>query len=91
MSELISNFINGESRPALDGATYDVIDPTTGQTYAQAALSGEADADLALRSAQKAFETWGDTTPRERQAAGTRPCAERPGGGDRRHREQGHR
>ena len=58
MSELISNFINGESRPALDGATYDVIDPTTGQTYAQAALSGEADADLALRSARKAFETW---------------------------------
>ncbi len=36
MSEMISNFINGESRPALDGATYDVIDPTTGQTYAQA-------------------------------------------------------
>jgi len=69
VSELISNFINGESRPALDGATYDVIDPTTGQTYAQAALSGEADADLALRSARKAFETWGDTTPRERQAA----------------------
>ncbi|WP_300681320.1 aminobutyraldehyde dehydrogenase [Nocardioides sp.] len=60
------NLIDGELVDAADGATYDVVDPATGAVYAAAPLSREADVDRAYRAAEKAFETWGETTPRER-------------------------
>ncbi|MFZ2502102.1 MAG: aldehyde dehydrogenase family protein, partial [Nocardioides sp.] len=63
------NVINGESVAAVDGATYDVVDPTTGQTYAQAQQSTAEDVDRAYRAAADAFETWGNTTPKDRQFA----------------------
>ncbi|KAA1420559.1 gamma-aminobutyraldehyde dehydrogenase [Mumia zhuanghuii] len=70
MTETIANFVNGQKVAARDGATYDVIDPTTGQVYAQAPMSREADVDAAMTAAQDAFDNgWRDTTPRERQAA----------------------
>ncbi|WP_370614719.1 gamma-aminobutyraldehyde dehydrogenase [Mumia sp. Pv 4-285] len=70
MTETIANFVNGQKVAAQDGATYDVIDPTTGQVYAQAPMSREADVDAAMTAAQDAFDNgWRDTTPRERQAA----------------------
>ncbi len=69
MDRDISNFIDGATTPAEDGRTYDVIDPTTGQVYAQAPLSGQADVDRATKAAAKAFETWRDTTPYERSKA----------------------
>ncbi len=65
----VSNFINGERVSAAEGRTTDLIDPSTGERYATAALSGEADVDAAFASAQRAFESWGDTTPSERQRA----------------------
>jgi betaine-aldehyde dehydrogenase len=46
-----------------------VLDPTTGGVYAQAPMSGPEDVDRAYAAAAKAFETWGDTTPSERQQA----------------------
>ena len=39
------NVINGELVDAVAGETYDVIDPTTGEVYAQAAMSREEDVD----------------------------------------------
>ena len=69
MSETFSNFINGESTVAADGATYDVIDPTTGEVYAQAPMSAAVDVDRAYGAAAAAFETWGSTTPQDRAAA----------------------
>ena len=63
------NFINGRHVDAHDGRTTDVIDPSTGQKYADAALSGEADVDAAMSAAAKAFESWGQTTPSERSLA----------------------
>ena len=70
MTETLTNFVNGDKVAALDGATYDVIDPSTGQVYAQAPMSREADVDAAMKAAQDAFDNgWRDTTPRERQAA----------------------
>ena len=64
-----SNFINGESVPAKDGRTTEVINPVTGQAYATAPLSGEADIDAAMRAAADAFEVWRDSTPSERSLA----------------------
>jgi len=69
MRAVIRNFINGEHVDAADGRTSDVVDPSTGEVYDQVALSGEADVDAAFRSAARAFESWRDTTPSERQAA----------------------
>jgi betaine-aldehyde dehydrogenase len=65
----LSNFIGGEHVAAADGRSSDVIDPTTGEAYAQAAVSGAEDVDRAMTAAAKAFETWRDTTPSERQRA----------------------
>ena len=63
------NFINGTHVESRDGRTTDVIDPSTGQKYADAALSGSADVDAAMSAAAKAFESWGQTTPSERSLA----------------------
>src|SRR6478736_9305226 len=65
----ITNFINGERVAAADGRTTDLIDPSTGEQYATAALSSDADVDTAFKSAARAFESWGQTTPSERQLA----------------------
>jgi len=64
-----SNFINGEQVGSVDGTTYDVIDPTTGEVYGSAPLSGPEDVDRAMVAAAAAFESWRDTTPSERQRA----------------------
>jgi acyl-CoA reductase-like NAD-dependent aldehyde dehydrogenase len=65
----MQNFIAGASVDAVAGRTSDVIDPSTGEVYAQAPLSGATDVDNAVRAARAAFETWRDTTPSERQRA----------------------
>jgi betaine-aldehyde dehydrogenase len=67
--KLFRNVINGEIVDAVSGETYDVLDPTTGEVYASAAMSREEDVDRAYQAASAAFETWGDTTPSERQMA----------------------
>ena len=63
------NFVNGNYVEAADGRTTDVIDPSTGQKYADAALSGPADVDAAMNVAARAFESWGQTTPSQRSLA----------------------
>ncbi|UQX88183.1 gamma-aminobutyraldehyde dehydrogenase [Jatrophihabitans telluris] len=65
----MSNFINGESVPAADGRTLDVINPSTGEVYLNSPLSSEVDVDRAYQAAATAFETWRDSTPSERQVA----------------------
>jgi betaine-aldehyde dehydrogenase len=66
---VLANFVGGKYQPALDGRTSDVVDPSTGEAYLQAPVSGAADVDAALRVAADAFETWRDTTPAERSLA----------------------
>ena len=63
------NFINGEFVDGAAGETYDVLDPSTGETYAQAVLSREEDVDRAYAAAEAAFDRWGRITPRERSEA----------------------
>jgi len=60
------NFINGEFRAALSGATDDVVAPATGEVIATVASSGAADVHAAVAGARAAFETWSETTPRAR-------------------------
>ena len=67
--ELLRNFVNGDYAPARDGRTSDVVDPSTGETYAQAPVSGPADVDAALRAAAAAQPGWRDATPAERSLA----------------------
>ena len=65
----LANFVNGERVPAASGQAGDVTDPSTGQVYAQAPVSGPADVDAALKSAAAAQEGWRDATPAERSLA----------------------
>src|SRR3954453_21481296 len=69
MSTEITNFIHGARVAAADGATTDLVDPSTGEVFATAALSRQADVDAAFQDAERAFEQWRDTTPSERQRA----------------------
>jgi betaine-aldehyde dehydrogenase len=64
-----SNFVNGKQVDAADGRTTAVINPATGEQYAEAPLSARADVDAAMTAAATAFESWRDTTPSERSLA----------------------
>ena len=66
---VLRNFVNGQFTDAASGAVSDVIDPSTGEAYAQAPVSSGADVDAALRAAAAAFETWRDSTPADRSLA----------------------
>ncbi|MCP9954429.1 gamma-aminobutyraldehyde dehydrogenase [Actinomadura madurae] len=65
----LRNFIGGEYVDAKDGRTLEVVDPSTGETYAQAPVSGAEDVDAAFRAAAEAFPAWRDATPGERSLA----------------------
>ena len=65
----LRNFVNGQFTDAASDAVSDVVDPSTGEAYATAPISGAADVDAALRAAASAFETWRDATPAERSLA----------------------
>ncbi len=54
---------------AADGRTADLVDPTTGQVFAEAPVSSAADVDAAMVAAATAFEGWRDSTPSDRQKA----------------------
>jgi betaine-aldehyde dehydrogenase len=65
----LKNFVGGEHADTGDGRTYDLVNPATGEVFAQAPLSREEDIDRAFAAAERAFESWRDTTPSERQMA----------------------
>jgi betaine-aldehyde dehydrogenase len=48
--------IGGESVEALDGQTFEVVNPATGRTIATAPLGGRADVDRAVEAARAAFD-----------------------------------
>ncbi|MEZ5376205.1 MAG: gamma-aminobutyraldehyde dehydrogenase [Acidimicrobiales bacterium] len=63
------NVVDGQMTDAADRAVYGVVEPATGEVYAEAPRSGAEDIDRAYVAAGRAFETWGRTTPRERSEA----------------------
>lgn len=66
----VSNFINGERCLAISGATFEVLNPATGQTHALAPRSEAQDIDLAVKAGRAAFKSgsWSRLAPRERMA-----------------------
>jgi len=61
------HFIDGEWVGSADGRELDLTNPATGETLAQIAAGGPADAERAVLSAHAAFEGWSATPARERQ------------------------
>jgi 4-guanidinobutyraldehyde dehydrogenase/NAD-dependent aldehyde dehydrogenase len=62
-------FIDGRYVAAASGATFDCVSPIDGRVLANVASTDAADADLAVASARRAFEsgTWSRQPPRERK------------------------
>jgi betaine-aldehyde dehydrogenase len=67
--QTFKNVINGELVDSASGETYDIVDPTTGEVYAQAPRSGAEDVDRAYAAASAAFDGWGGSTPQDRAGA----------------------
>jgi betaine-aldehyde dehydrogenase len=63
------NIIGGKVQASADGASMDVVNPSTGEVYATAPNSSAADVDAAFQAAAKAFEKWRWSLPAERQRA----------------------
>ncbi len=61
--------IGGRQVAALSGEAFDSINPATNQRLAQVAACGDADVDLAVRSARQAFDhgPWARMAPAERK------------------------
>ncbi len=60
------HLIGGAWRPSQSGATFDRIDPFTGEAVTVAAAAGRADARAAVEAAAAAFPAWSATAPAER-------------------------
>ncbi len=67
--KVLKNVVDGELVDSASGATYDVVDPTTGDVYATAPASAAEDVDRAYAAAATAFESWRNTTPQDRSNA----------------------
>jgi succinate-semialdehyde dehydrogenase / glutarate-semialdehyde dehydrogenase len=70
-SELLASvptglLINGQWKPAASGKTFDVEDPSTGNTLLAISDAGAEDAAAALDAAAAAQDAWAATAPRER-------------------------
>jgi betaine-aldehyde dehydrogenase len=65
----IQNFIDGEQRAPVSGATEEIVNPATGEPIAIAPLSDEKDVDAAVQAAGRAFPDWSETPPGERSLA----------------------
>jgi len=65
----LRHFVDGAYVDPLAQDSTPVVNPATGQVVAESPVGSEADVDRAYGAAAKAFETWRDTTPGERQLA----------------------
>ncbi len=68
LQEKYGLFIDGCWVPASDGALIDAFNPATGEKLASISEATASDVDTAVRAAQKAFESWKNSSPAERQA-----------------------
>jgi aminomuconate-semialdehyde/2-hydroxymuconate-6-semialdehyde dehydrogenase len=60
--DIIKNYINGELIAPIDNQYLDVYNPASGEVYAQAPDSTEADINTAVDAAKAAFSTWSKTS-----------------------------
>jgi betaine-aldehyde dehydrogenase len=68
-TDVLRNFIDGESVGGASGETMAVLNPATAQEMWRAPVSTAEDVDRAVRAARGAFEGWSNTTPAERSTA----------------------
>src|SRR5918996_3612781 len=61
-------YIDGEYRSAVDGATFETLNPTTNEPISEDAEGRERDVDAAVRAARRAFDEgpWPRMSPKER-------------------------
>lgn len=64
--KLYKNVVNGKLIEATNGKTMDVINPATGQIFAQIPLSTNEDVEFAVKSAKDAFKDWAALTAIQR-------------------------
>ncbi len=69
-------FVDGGFRPAASGATFESINPATGEKLADIADCGAADVDFAVAKAREAFDDgrWSKAHPSERKEVLIRLC-----------------
>jgi betaine-aldehyde dehydrogenase len=65
----LQNFIGGQWTDLSFDNRADIIDPSTGEVFATAPVSGTAEVDAAMTSAAEAFPSWRDATPSVRSLA----------------------
>jgi betaine-aldehyde dehydrogenase len=65
----LRNFIGGQETDFSYDKRADLIDPSTGEVFATAPVSSEAEVTAAFAAATDAFEGWRDATPSERSLA----------------------
>ena len=65
----LSNFIGGEHVAPQSGQYVTLINPGTGEPFAEMPVSNAADVDAAVASAAAAFTSWRRTTPSQRSGA----------------------
>ena len=64
--KILSNYINGSLAEPVHGRYLDNFDPSTGRCYSKIPASDEADVQLAVASAERAFPVWSQTPAAER-------------------------
>src|SRR5581483_12503329 len=65
--QVVNHFIAGRDVPAADGATFESVNPATGEAWALVAEGGAADVDAAVAAAQEALDgEWGRLSPTRR-------------------------
>ena len=69
MADDLRNFIGGQYTDISFDRRADLINPSTGEVFATAPVSGADEVDAAFSSAADAFEGWRDATPGERSLA----------------------
>ena len=66
MYSKFGQFIDGKWTSSEKQETYEVVNPATEEIIGKASKANKKDIDLALKSAQKGFEIWKNTSPWER-------------------------
>ncbi len=66
MYEKFGQFINGKWQKSSSGETYDVLNPATEEVLGKASKANKEDIEKALKSSERGFEIWKNTSPWER-------------------------
>ncbi|MGB6181176.1 MAG: aminobutyraldehyde dehydrogenase [Rhodococcus sp. (in: high G+C Gram-positive bacteria)] len=67
--DVLRNYIDGEFVASSSTETLDLISPVTEEAVGVSPISTEADVNDAVAAAERAFASWGKTTPATRQTA----------------------